>query len=197
MEDVLGIGFNTGFESIIIPGAGKSSIDSYENNPFRTKKQLDNWEVSRLLDKIPAKMITLDAAELRRVKATRKLDADIDAGEIKGDLDAEISDDGEKEEIGSEIKEENKNDIIESSSEEEEERIELQPVQLKKKMKGKNRTGHKELRKKQIRLEKVREHKNQLAEKKIKNKKVKDKKNKQLVIGEVGVKKRSALDRFR
>jgi U3 small nucleolar RNA-associated protein 7 len=187
MEDVLGIGFNTGFESIIIPGAGKSSIDSYENNPFRTKKQLDNWEVSRLLDKIPAKMITLDSAELRRVAAVKKLDADQDKEDVK--VENELEDESEEEE---EVKEE----VVESSEEEEDERLELAPVTLKKKMKGKSRTGHKELRKKQIRLEKVREHKNQLVENKMKNKK-KIKKNKDLIVGEEGVKKRSALDRFR
>jgi len=189
MEDVLGIGFNTGFESIIIPGAGKSSIDSYENNPFRTKKQLDNWEVSRLLDKIPAKMITLDSAELRRVAAVKKLDADQDKEDVKVENELEDESEGQEEE---EVKEE----VVESSEEEEDERLELAPVTLKKKMKGKSRTGHKELRKKQIRLEKVREHKNQLVENKMKNKK-KIKKNKDLIVDEAGVKKRSALDRFR
>ena len=182
MEDVLGIGYNTGFESIIIPGAGKSSIDSYENNPFRTKKQLDNWEVSRLLDKIPAKMITLDSAELRRVESVKKLDADQDKGDFKEEeLDEELIDD---------IKEE----VDESSESEEEERIQLEPVKLKNKMKGKGRTGHKELRKKQIRLEKVREHKNQLIENKMR----KGKKIKKLVVeGDVVKKRSSALDRFR
>lgn len=67
-EDILGIGYSRGFDSVLVPGSGKSQIDSYENNPFRNKKQKDNWEMSRLLDKIPSKMICLDNNELKRVK---------------------------------------------------------------------------------------------------------------------------------
>jgi len=175
MEDVLGIGYNTGFESILIPGAAKTSIDSYENNPFRTKKQKDHWEISRLLDKIPPKMIAIDNTELRRVKAAKTLDQDV----------KEASDD---ESLKKEA------DSVSSSEPEEEEAVQLDPINLKKKMKGKSRTGHKELRKKQIRSEKVREHKQQLLEKKLKRK------QKKLILddGETGSKqKKSALDRFR
>ena len=38
-EDIMGIGTTEGFSSIAIPGSGVPFYDSFENNPFETKKQ--------------------------------------------------------------------------------------------------------------------------------------------------------------
>lgn len=38
-EDFLGLSLDEGFSNILIPGAGDPNFDSYENNPYITKKQ--------------------------------------------------------------------------------------------------------------------------------------------------------------
>merc|ERR1712168_488015 len=163
-EDVLGIGYFRGFDSIIIPGSGSSSIDSYENNPFRTKKQRDNFQVSRLLDKIPASMITLDNNELKRVRPNKsvKFDSDSDDENVGGDdnknIKADQADDNTAFYGG--------NDSDSTSSLDNDPRTNFQkvlsePIKLKNKTKGRNRTGKKMLRKKQIIAEKVRKLENE------------------------------------
>jgi len=63
-EDVLGIGHHYGFSSIIIPGAGEPNFDSNEANPYETKMQRREATVTRLLDKLPPDMITLNPDEI-------------------------------------------------------------------------------------------------------------------------------------
>jgi U3 small nucleolar RNA-associated protein 7 len=51
-DDVLGIGHDQGFSSILVPGAGQADIDTFEINPFETTRQRQESEVKMLLDKV-------------------------------------------------------------------------------------------------------------------------------------------------
>jgi len=66
-EDVLGIGHDHGFSSVIIPGAGEPNFDTNVANPYQTKNQRRETTVVRLLEKIPADMIILNPDEVGSV----------------------------------------------------------------------------------------------------------------------------------
>ncbi|KAK7227245.1 hypothetical protein V2G26_015248 [Clonostachys chloroleuca] len=91
-EDVLGIGHETGFSSIIVPGAGEANFDALEINPFENTKQRQEAEVKGLLNKLQPEMIAMDPnfignLDLRSDKERRaEKDLDVAAPDIEEEI---------------------------------------------------------------------------------------------------------------
>eukprot|EP00823_Brevimastigomonas_motovehiculus_P008422 TRINITY_DN7704_c0_g1_i1.p1 TRINITY_DN7704_c0_g1~~TRINITY_DN7704_c0_g1_i1.p1 ORF type:complete len:311 (+),score=49.08 TRINITY_DN7704_c0_g1_i1:70-933(+) len=69
-EDVLGVSHDVGFSSMVVPGSGEANFDSFEANPYQSKKQKREHLVHSLLDKLSPEMITLNPSFIGSVDRT-------------------------------------------------------------------------------------------------------------------------------
>jgi hypothetical protein len=62
---------------MIVPGSGEYNYDSRLPNPFSTEKEIKDWNVRALLEKIPYDMIVIDPTSIGTT-GTRSKDYNFD-----------------------------------------------------------------------------------------------------------------------
>lgn len=67
-EDVLGVGHEAGFSSLLVPGSGLAQFDSSEADVFESKTRKREREVRSVLEKIQPDLITMDTDYLGRIR---------------------------------------------------------------------------------------------------------------------------------
>ncbi|WLF76815.1 putative U3 small nucleolar RNA-associated protein 7 [Lodderomyces elongisporus] len=91
-EDILGVGHQTGFNSLIVPGAGEANFDALEINPYESAKQRQEQEVRSLLNKLPADSISIDPNMIgtvdKRAKSIRLKPGEISDLSASGDANS-------------------------------------------------------------------------------------------------------------
>lgn len=66
-EDLLGVSFQHGYSSLIVPGSGEPNFDARESNPYHSLSQRREHEVHSLLNKVPMEFIALDPNQIATV----------------------------------------------------------------------------------------------------------------------------------
>lgn len=67
-DDALGVGHSEGMTSMLVPGAGEPNFDAYVANPFENKRQKQEQEVTKLMDKLQPSMIQLEPESVGKLK---------------------------------------------------------------------------------------------------------------------------------
>ncbi|CED85096.1 WD40-repeat-containing subunit of the 18S rRNA processing complex [Phaffia rhodozyma] len=71
-EDVLGVGHEKGFSTLLIPGAGEPNFDSYEGDMFESTARRKEREVRAVMEKIQPELITMDESHIGSLAAPTK-----------------------------------------------------------------------------------------------------------------------------
>jgi len=91
-EDILTVGHTQGIDNLIVPGAGWANYDSYEANPFESKKQRREKEVRTLLEKLQPDSIVVNPDEIggvnrelveKEMEEVKRLKAEKEADRLK------------------------------------------------------------------------------------------------------------------
>jgi U3 small nucleolar RNA-associated protein 7 len=90
-EDFLGAGLVGGFASIAVPGSGFANYDSFEANPFESKRQRQEKEVHSLLEKLQPETIIMNPQEFGTVDkaAPEVIQAEMKAEQEQREREAE------------------------------------------------------------------------------------------------------------
>lgn len=90
-EDFLGVGSVGGFSSISVPGSGFANYDSFEANPFESKRQRQEKEVHSLLEKLQPDTIIMNPQEFATVDkaAPEVIEAEMKAEQERREREAE------------------------------------------------------------------------------------------------------------
>jgi U3 small nucleolar RNA-associated protein 7 len=87
-DDALGVGHSGGFTNLLVPGAGEPNYDSMVANPFETRNQRREQEVSQVMDKLPPETIQLDADAVGKLRAVPK---EVQAERRKAAIEAQLA----------------------------------------------------------------------------------------------------------